>query len=63
MAHTTLVPQPPEKSDKAHGHNTISKKFGTTTESRKNLSTISKALPTSAPERLTPQDIVSASLR
>ena len=30
MAHTTLVPQPLEKSDKKHDDSTISKKFGTT---------------------------------
>ena len=62
MAHETLVPQPLEKSDKKHGHSTISKKFGTTSGSIKSLSTTSKASPTSSPDRLTTQDIINASL-
>ena len=63
MAHTTLVPQPFEKSDKKHDDNTISKKFGPTTESAKCSPTPSKASPTSTLDQLTTQDIINASLR
>ena len=63
MAHTRLVPQPLEKSDKKHDYNTINKKFGATPGSTKISPTASKALPTSAPDRLTMQDIINASLR
>ena len=58
MAHTALVPQTYEKSDKTHDYNTISKKFATTPGS-----TTSKASPASAPDQLTTQDIINASLR
>ena len=57
MAHTTLVPQPLEKSDKKYDYNSISKKFGTTPGSTKSSPTGSKASPTSAPDRLTMQHI------
>ena len=63
MAHTILVPQPLEKSNKKHDHNTISKKFGTTPGSTKSSPTTSKASPRSAPDRLATQDIINASLR
>ena len=63
MAHTTLVPQPLEKSDKKHDDNTISKKFGTTPGSTKSSPTTSKASPTSTLDQLTTQDIINASLR
>ena len=63
MAHTTLVPQPLEKSDKKHGYNTISKKFGTTPGSTKSSPTASKASPANVPDRLTMQDMINASLR
>ena len=63
MAHTTLVPQPLEKSDKKHDYNTINKKFGTTPGSTKSAPTTSKASPTSTPDRLTTQDSIHASLR
>ena len=62
MAHTTLVPQPLEKSNKKYDYNSISKKFGTTPGSTKSSPTASKASPTSAPDRLTMQDI-NTSLR
>ena len=52
-----------EKSDKKHDHNTISKKSGTTPGSTKSSPTTSKASPTSAPDQLTTQDIIKASLR
>ena len=48
MAHTRLVPQTYEKSDKTHDYNTISKKFATTP---------------GLTDRLTTQDIINASLR
>ena len=63
MVHTTLVPQPLEKSDKKHDYNTIRKKFGTTPGSTKSSLAASKASPTGAPDRLTMQDIINASLR
>ena len=63
MAHTILVLQPLEKSDKKHDYNTISKKFGTTPGSTKSSPTASKASTTSAHDRLTMQDIINASLR
>ena len=47
MAHTTLVPQPLEKSDEKYDYHTISKEFGTTPGSTKRLATTPKALPTS----------------
>ena len=63
MAHTTLVPQSLEKSDKKHHHSTISKKTGTVPRFTKSSSITSKASPTSAPDRLTTQDIINISLR
>ena len=63
MAYTTWVPQHLQKSNKKNDHNAISKKFGTTPGSRKSSSTISKASSTSAPDQLTTQDIINASLR
>ena len=63
MAHTTLVPQPLEKSDKKHDDNTISKKFGTTPVSTKSSPTTSKASPSSTLDQLITQDIIHASLR
>ena len=63
MPHTTLVPQPLEKSKKKPAHNTISINFGTTPGSTKCSSTTSKASPTSAPGQLTAQDVINASLR
>ena len=62
MAHTTLVPQPLQKNDKKHDYNTINKKFGTTPGFTKSSPTTSKALPTSASDRSTTQDIINASL-
>ena len=62
MAHTTLVPQPLEKSDRKYDYNSISKKFGTNPGSTKSSPNASKASPTSDPGRLTTQDI-NASLR
>ena len=62
MAHTTLVPQPLEKSGKKYDYNSISKKFGTTPGSTKISPNASKASPTSDPGRLSTQDI-NASLR
>ena len=62
MAHATLVPQTLEKSDKKHDYNTISKKFVTTPRSTKSSPTTSKVSPSSAPDRLTMQGIISASL-
>ena len=59
MALETLVPQPGEKSDKKQGHNMISKNFVTTPGSTKSSSTTSEASPTSAPDRLTTQDIIN----
>ena len=58
MAHTRLVPQTYEKSDKTHDYNTISKKCAATPGS-----TTSKASPACAPDRLTTQDIINALLR
>lgn len=43
MTHKTFVPQPLEKSDKKHDHNSFSKKIGATLEPRKSSSTASKA--------------------
>ena len=63
MAHTTLVPQPLEKSDEKYDYHTISKEFGTTPGSTKSSPTTPKASPTSTPDRLTTQDIINASLR
>ena len=63
MTHATLVPQPFEKRDKKLDHNTIRKKFVTTTGSAKSSSTTSIASPTSSPGWLTRQDITKASLR
>ena len=63
MAHTTLVPQPLEKSDKKYDYHTVSKEFGTTPGSTKSSPTTPKASPTSTPNRLTTQDIINASLR
>ena len=63
MAHITLVPQPLEKSNNKHDYKTINRKFGTTPGSTKSSHTASKASPTSAPDRLTMQDIINASLR
>ena len=63
MAHTTLVPQPHEKSNKKHDYHTISKEFGTIPGSTKSSPTTPKASPTSTPNRLTTQDIINASLR
>ena len=63
MAHTTLVPQPLEKSDEKYDNHTISKEFGTTPGSTKSSPTTPKASPTSTPNRLTTQDIINASLR
>ena len=63
MAHTTLVSQPLEKSDKKHDDSTISKKFGTTLGSTKSSPTTSKASPTSTLDQLTTQDIIITSLR
>ena len=61
ITHATLVPQPLEKNDEKHDYDTMSKKFGTTSGSTKSSSTTSKASPTSAPDRLTTQDIINAS--
>ena len=63
MAHTTLLPQPLEKSNKKHDYNTISKKFGTTPDYTKVLPTTSKASPASIPDQLTTKGIINASLR
>ena len=63
MDHTTIVPQPLEKSDEKQDYRTISKEFGTTPGSRKGSPTTPKASPTSTPGRLTTQDIINASLR
>ena len=60
MAHTTLVPQPLEKSDKKYDYH---KEFGTTPRSTKTSPTTPKASSTSTPNRLTTQDIINASLR
>ena len=65
MAHTTLVPEPLEKSDKKNDYNSIRKKFVTTPGSRKSSSTTSKTSPSSAPDQpdqLTTQGIINASL-
>ena len=62
MTHTTLVPQPLEKSDKKHEYNSISKKFVTTPGSTKRSPTTSKTSPTSTPDRLTTQGIINALL-
>ena len=62
MAHTTLVPQPLEKSNEKYDNHTISKEFGTTPGSTKSSPTTPKASPTSTPNRLTMQDIINASL-
>ena len=63
MAYTTLVSQRLEKSDKNHDYNAISKNLGTIPGSTKSSPTTSKASPTSAPDLLTTQDIINASLR
>ena len=63
MAHTTLVPQPLEKSDKKYDYHTISKEFATTPGSTKSSPTTPKASSTSTLNRLTTQDIINASLR
>ena len=63
MAHTTLVPQPLEKSDKKYDYHTISKEFDTASGSTKSSSTTPKASPTRTPNRLSTQDIINASLR
>ena len=63
MNHTTLVHQPLEKSNKKHDYNTISKKIGAILGCTKSLPTTRKASPASAPDRLTTQDILNASLR
>ena len=62
MAQTTLVPQPLEKSDVKYDYHTISKEFGAAPGSTKSSPTTPKASPTSPPNRLTTQDIISASL-
>ena len=59
MAHTPLLPQPLEKSDKRYDYHIISKEFGTNPQSP----TTPKASPTSTPNRLTTQNIINASLR
>ena len=63
MVHNTLVLQPLEKSDKKHGYDTISKKFGTIPVSTKSSPTTSNVSPTSTPDRLTTQDIINTWLR
>ena len=63
MTYATLVSQPLKKSNLKHKHNIISKKFSTTPSSIKNLPTLSKASSASAPDQLTTQDIINASLR
>ena len=62
MAQTTLVPQTLEKSDEKYDYHTIRKEFGATPGSTKSSPTTPKASPTSTPNRLTTQDIISASL-
>ena len=63
MAHTTLVPQPLEKSDKKYDYHTIRKEFNTTPGSTKSSPTTLKASTKSTPNRLTTQDIINTSLR
>ena len=63
MVHTTSVPQTLEKNDEKYDYHTINKEFGTTLGSTSNSPTTPKASPTSTPNRLTTQDIISASLR
>ena len=63
MAHTTLVPQPLEKSNKKYDYHTISKEFAATPGSTKSSPTTPKASSTSTLNRLTTQDIINASLR
>ena len=63
MDHTTIVPQPLEKSDEKQDYHTISKEFEATPGSRKSSRTTPKASPTSTSDRLTTQDIINASLR
>ena len=62
MTHTTLVPQPLEKSDQKYDYHTISKEFATTPGSTESSPTTPKASSTSTLNQLTTQDIINASL-
>ena len=63
MAHATLAPQSLEESDEKHDHNNNNQVFDTNPGSTKNLALTSNISPPSAPDWLTTQDIINASLR